>query len=189
MPASTKRSASSCMVHFTWSSGGALQVMAIRYASPLSSSFGLTPRRGHSLSAWSSPPSTYFLRVRSTVERPTPTLSAISASCLPASASRNSWARASLRAAMVPFFSKPVSLLRSSSVNCIWYCFLGIDLSSFRSDFTQYVSICQIPCGHLLVQLSIYVRGYDAQCQFEKLYETENLFQASLLITQLVCYI
>jgi hypothetical protein len=23
-------------------------------------------------------------------------------------------------------------------------------------------------------QLSIYVRGYDAQCQFEKLYETEN---------------
>ena len=67
---------------------------------------------------------------------------------------------------------------------------------------SAYVSICQIPSGHLLVQisnvellyttirqLSIYVRGYDAQCQFEKLYETENLFQASLLITQLVCYI
>src|SRR6266699_210650 len=122
----TRRSASSCIVHFTRPSGGALQVNAIRYASCFSSKVGLTPGRGRSLSAQSSPPSTYFLRVRSTVERPTSRTVTISASCFPSSANRRIWARARVRAAICPFLVSVRSLARSSSLSFTRYCFLGI---------------------------------------------------------------
>src|SRR6266699_231242 len=122
----TRRSASSCIVHFTRPSGGALQVNAIRYASCFSSKVGLTPGRGRSLSAQSSPPSTYFLRVRSTVERPTSRTVTISASCFPSSANRRIGARARVRAAICPFLVSVRSLARSSSLSFTRYCFLGI---------------------------------------------------------------
>src|SRR5579875_206615 len=131
MPTSTRRSASNCIVHFTWSLGGVLQESAIRYASPFSVSLRGTPGRGRSLSASPSPPSTYFFRVRSTVDRPTPKASTISESCLPSSAKRKIWARANVRAAMVPFLVNSRIWWRSSSLSWTTYCFFGIGRSWF----------------------------------------------------------
>jgi len=68
--------------------------------------------------------------------------SAISASCFPASASRSIWARASLRAAMVPFFSKLIRLLRSSSVNWTWYCFLEGPLEMVGDYCRELRNVC-----------------------------------------------
>jgi hypothetical protein len=131
MPTSTNRSASHCIVHLTWSPGGVLQESAIRYASPFSESLRGTPGRGRSLRASSSPPSTYFLRVRSTVERPTPKAEMISASGLPSLAKRRIWARANLRAAMVPFLVNSLMWWRSSSLSVTTYCFFGTGRSYF----------------------------------------------------------
>src|SRR5947209_4430800 len=139
MPTCTSRSASNCIVHLTWSLGGVLHAKAMRYASCFSSSFGLTPGRGRSVSAYSSPPSRYFLRVRSTVETPTPKAVAMSASCFPSSAKRRMWARANLRAAMVPFLVNAMRDVRSSSVNLTMYSFLGMASSVFKRYFTQVV--------------------------------------------------
>lgn len=82
MPTCTNRSATKCIVHFTWPLG-VLQARAFSYASCFSASFCLTPGRRCSLRAESNLPSAYFLCVRYTLERPTPKAAIMSASCSP----------------------------------------------------------------------------------------------------------
>src|SRR5574341_926366 len=101
-PNSTSRSANHCIVQTLCPSGGSLHAMAVSKAAWCPSSFGRPPGRGCSFSAYSSPPSTNRLRMRSTVARTTPTAWTISSSVWPLSASRRICARFSLRADTLP---------------------------------------------------------------------------------------
>src|SRR5574341_2293525 len=126
-PNSTKRSASRRSAQ--WSSGGSLQVSAIRYASPRPSSFRLAPGRGSSLRAFCNPPSTKRCRVRSTVLTLVSRAATIRSSVQPSSAFSKIRARVTLRVETLPFRVSSTSCARSSSVMSTTYSFLATGAS------------------------------------------------------------
>ena len=117
----TISSASSCIVHRARPLGGAEHATATSKDSSLASSFRSAPGRGASLSARSSPSSTKRCFVRYTVEVPTATFLAISASAEPASAASKICARFSRRYAPLPPSIMPTSCARSDAVNVTRY--------------------------------------------------------------------
>jgi hypothetical protein len=126
IPSSTSWSASTRKAQCSYPSGTGVQVIAIRWASPRPSNFRLCPGRGSSCSAFSKPPVTYRLRMRSTHGRLTFKAAIICGSVNPSLAFNNIIARLNSRAFALPF------RVRSSNCNCsfslyvIRYFFLAI---------------------------------------------------------------
>src|SRR3990170_3825478 len=122
---SISRSARSCIVHRVRPSGGSLQARATRKASCLPVSSRAFPGLGRSLSARSNPSSTNRFRVRSTVDRPSWSASAISSSVRSRSASSRIRARFTRRTRALPPRISWRSESRSASARSTTY-FLAI---------------------------------------------------------------
>src|SRR5262249_47753791 len=120
---STSRSASNCRVQRWRPWGGSEQASATSIAASLPWSFGAAPGRGCSLSAASRPSSPKRLRSLPTVVSATKAASLICWSVLPSSARSNTWARRTLRAALLPRLIRCRSSILSSSVSSTMYRF------------------------------------------------------------------
>src|SRR5574341_659300 len=143
-PNSTSRSANNCIVQTLCPSGGSLHAMAVSKAAWCPSSFGRPPGRGCSFSAYSSPPSTNRLRMRSTVARTTPTAWTISSSVWPLSASRRICARFSLRADTLPLLVRSWRALLSWSCKSIRYFLAGIRASFVYPEYALPERFCHL---------------------------------------------
>src|SRR6185436_6887662 len=146
----TSSPASSSSVQRARPTGGLEQAVATSRASSLPESLRVAPGRGSSRSAASRLPSTKRCLVRYTVEPPTPTLLAISASPMPASAASKICARLSLRAECLPPLKSAVSSPRSAWLHPIAYIHLCLLLRHRRT--TESDGRREPPCKSLHAQ-------------------------------------